>query len=86
MTKSTFKIYTLHLALALLLIFMRAVLPAAPVLAQAAAAPAADTDESKSKYEEAVKAYNRGVELHQAGFYNKAIDAYHEAVTLYPRM
>ncbi|CAN5154492.1 hypothetical protein BH10CYA1_BH10CYA1_30850 [soil metagenome] len=58
--------------------------PAAPV-APAASAPGASTD-TKPYAEEAFKHYNRGVELHQAGFLNQAIAEYKGAIEADSRM
>ncbi len=66
--------------------------PADPELAPAAApattaAPAAQaSSEAKPYAEEGLKHYNRGVELHQAGFLNQAIGEYKAAIESDGRM
>jgi tetratricopeptide (TPR) repeat protein len=65
--------------------------PADPEQAPAAAAPAAipapaSASDAKPYAEEALKHYNRGVELHQAGFLNQAIAEYKAAIDSDGRM
>ncbi len=61
--------------------------PADPEPATPAAAPAASGNADTRPYaEEAFKRYNRGVELHQAGFLNQAIAEYKGAIEADGRM
>ncbi|MBS1955648.1 MAG: tetratricopeptide repeat protein [Cyanobacteria bacterium SZAS-4] len=59
--------------------------PAAPATAPAASAASGNAD-TRPYAEEAFKRYNRGVELHQAGFLNQAIAEYKGAIEADARM